>query len=62
MVMYKTKNTPSALTRCSKCGGRVFLEKDHFGWYAYCILCGHSINLKDDAFEPDEINYDIDGG
>jgi hypothetical protein len=62
MVMYKTKNTLSTLTRCPKCGGRVFLEKDHFGWYAYCILCGHNVNLKEDGTEAVAINYDTDGG
>jgi hypothetical protein len=47
--MYKTENIISTRTRCPKCGGRIFFEKDHFGWYAYCILCGHSINLKEDT-------------
>ncbi len=31
---------------CPKCGGRVFLDKDYYGWYAQCLLCGHLQNLE----------------
>lgn len=31
---------------CPKCGGRVFLDQDYYGWYAQCLLCGHLQNLE----------------
>ena len=33
-------------TKCPKCGGNVFLDSDHFGWYEGCLQCGYSRNLK----------------
>jgi ssDNA-binding Zn-finger/Zn-ribbon topoisomerase 1 len=32
-------------TQCPKCGGNVYLEKDHFGWYQQCLQCGFTQNL-----------------
>jgi len=27
--------------QCPKCSGRVFLERDEFGWYEKCLFCGY---------------------
>ncbi len=32
--------------KCPKCGGNVFLDSDHFGWYEGCLQCGYSRNLQ----------------
>jgi ribosomal protein S27AE len=32
--------------RCPKCGGNVFLDSDHFGWYEECLQCGYTRNLQ----------------
>jgi hypothetical protein len=26
---------------CPRCQGRVFRDKDQYGWYEQCIRCGH---------------------
>jgi hypothetical protein len=31
---------------CPKCGGSVYLDNDHYGWYEECLQCGHTRNLK----------------
>ncbi len=31
---------------CPKCGGRVFLYVDLYGWYEQCINCSHTYNLE----------------
>jgi hypothetical protein len=37
------------LPRCSKCGGRLFLENDYQGWrlsyYLGCLSCGEQFRL-----------------
>jgi len=40
------KNLQLEHTRCPKCGGKVFFDKDHYGWYAQCLLCGFLQNLE----------------
>ncbi len=35
-----------ARTRCPKCGGSVYLDSDHFGWYEQCLQCGYTRNMK----------------
>lgn len=44
--MYKTKNTMNKQARCPKCGGKLFLDKDFYGWYDQCLLCGHLRNIE----------------
>jgi len=44
-VIYETKNILSEQARCAKCGGREFLDKDYYGYYAQCLQCGHLRNL-----------------
>ena len=36
---------PPKQARCPKCGGKVFLDKDFYGWYAHCLQCGHLRDL-----------------
>ena len=36
---------------CSRCGGDLFLERDHYGTYITCIQCGASQNTF-------ELHYD----
>jgi hypothetical protein len=26
--------------RCPKCGGKIFFDKDLYGWYEKCLYCG----------------------
>jgi Zn ribbon nucleic-acid-binding protein len=32
--------------KCPKCGGNVYLDSDHFGWYEECLQCGFTRNLQ----------------
>ncbi len=29
---------------CPRCGGDLFQERDHYGWYVSCLQCGHHFN------------------
>jgi hypothetical protein len=31
--------------RCPKCGGKIFFDKDCYGWYEKCLYCGWSRDL-----------------
>jgi|MudIll2142460700_1097286.scaffolds.fasta_scaffold1749629_1 ribosomal protein S27AE len=46
--------------RCPKCGGKVFFDKDHYGWYAQCLLCGFLRNLEEVPIGSDQVNQWID--
>jgi ribosomal protein S27AE len=32
---------------CPRCQGRIFLEKDQYGWYELCLQCGYLHDLHD---------------
>ena len=32
--------------RCPKCGGNLYLDKDHYGWYEQCLQCGFTCDLR----------------
>jgi hypothetical protein len=32
-------------TKCPKCGGRIYLDTDQYGWYEQCIICSYTKNL-----------------
>jgi hypothetical protein len=49
LMKYNTINKIPGQTRCPKCGGRVFLNNDSYGWYAQCIICGYLRNLIPEA-------------
>ncbi|MBA7672787.1 hypothetical protein ES703_80974 [subsurface metagenome] len=35
------------LKSCPKCKrGDLVLDRDHYGWYEYCMQCGYVCNLK----------------
>jgi len=35
------------LQRCPKCkNGVVTVDRDHYGWYKYCIQCGYARDLE----------------
>ena len=35
------------LSNCPKCKrGDLVLDRDHYGWYEYCIQCGYVRDLK----------------
>jgi hypothetical protein len=44
-MKYSTKIKLLGQTRCKKCGGRIFLDADTYGWYAQCFICGNLRNL-----------------
>jgi hypothetical protein len=50
--MNKTKNTLPEQPLCPKCGGRAFLDRDSYGWYAQCLLCGHLQNIDQVSAAP----------
>jgi len=33
--------------KCPKCGGNVFLDRDHYGWYEQCLQCGYTRELEE---------------
>jgi len=33
-------------TKCPKCGGKIYLDSDHYGWFEACLMCGYTRNLK----------------
>ena len=32
--------------RCPKCGGNLLVHKDHYGWYAECLQCSFTLDLR----------------
>jgi len=34
------------LKGCPKCKGDILLDRDHYGWYEYCIQCGHNRDME----------------
>ena len=32
--------------RCPKCGGNLYLDKDHYGWYEQCLQCSFTRDLR----------------
>ena len=41
--------------RCPKCGGNMYLDKDHYGWYEQCLQCSFVSNLKVVYQEKEEV-------
>ena len=31
--------------RCPKCGGNLYLDRDHIGWYEQCLQCAYIKDL-----------------
>ena len=42
------------LTSCPKCKGNVMIDRDEYGWYEYCVQCGHTRDMGSvvEAHEP----------
>ncbi len=53
------KNLQLEPTRCPKCGGKVFLDRDHYGWYAQCLLCGFLRNLEEVCLTTNQANRPV---
>lgn len=32
---------------CPRCKGDVWVDRDEYGWYKQCIMCGYMRDLKD---------------
>ena len=45
VVAPETSEPLSIESRCLRCGGRVDVDRDEFGWYMHCLLCGHIVDL-----------------
>jgi hypothetical protein len=43
--------------RCPKCGGKVFFDRDHYGWYAQCLLCGLLRNLEEVPLTSSQVKH-----
>jgi hypothetical protein len=55
--MYRGEKTPfKNISSCQRCGGKVLLEKDWYGWYTHCIMCGHARDLSEKAQNLEVIN------
>lgn len=46
-MVSKEKHALLDKSLCPKCGGKEFIEKDHYGYYTQCFLCGHSRDLDE---------------
>jgi hypothetical protein len=44
---------------CPKCGGRVFIDQDYYGWYSQCLLCGYLQNLEKVTAAPAKTSYAV---
>jgi len=33
--------------KCPKCKGNVLVDRDEYGWYELCIMCGNMGDLED---------------
>ena len=33
-------------SRCPKCGGKIIIDRDLYGWYEQCLQCSFTRNLK----------------
>ena len=45
------KNTQFEYTRCPRCGGKIYLDNDHYGWYVQCLQCGYLRNVENVSME-----------
>ena len=34
------------LNKCSRCNGDLRLDRDEYGWYEQCIICGYMRDLE----------------
>ncbi|MBI4284896.1 MAG: hypothetical protein HY670_03215 [Chloroflexi bacterium] len=34
-----------ARKQCPKCGGNIYLDRDYYGWFEWCLQCGHAREL-----------------
>jgi predicted nucleic-acid-binding Zn-ribbon protein len=32
--------------KCPKCGGKIYLDSDIYGWFEQCLQCGYTKNLQ----------------
>jgi DNA-directed RNA polymerase subunit M/transcription elongation factor TFIIS len=32
--------------RCPKCGGNLYIDRDHNGWYEQCLQCAYMRDLR----------------
>ena len=37
------------LKGCPRCRGDLFRERDHYGWYVFCLQCGHYLSEVEEA-------------
>ena len=46
----------SGLQFCPKCKGKVYIDRDEYGWYVECITCGYTRDLKKVVIRKKNIN------
>jgi hypothetical protein len=44
-----------ALRTCPKCGGKMGIDKDEYGYYEQCIQCGYLLDIKIPKPQPQPI-------
>ena len=37
------------LKGCPRCHGDLFRERDQYGWYVFCLQCGHYLSEVEEA-------------
>jgi hypothetical protein len=42
---------------CPKCGGKIFFDKDYYGWYEKCLYCGWTHDLPGIVLNESERNH-----
>ena len=45
-IMSETPQNSPKLKRCPRCGGNLFMDKDHDGWYMECLQCSFTRELE----------------
>ncbi len=45
------------LKSCTRCGGDVLIDKDHYGWYMQCLQCGYLWDLEELAGAKEPLQH-----
>ncbi|MBI2860918.1 MAG: hypothetical protein HYX91_05360 [Chloroflexi bacterium] len=45
-------------TRCLKCGGNLYLDRDLYGWYRECLQCGRTSYIETLLQAPQKVEQE----
>lgn len=43
--------------RCPKCGGNIFIDGDHYGWYEKCLQCAYTGDIQNVPEAREELSH-----